>query len=217
MKRLVLGLTLLAAFVVPVSAFAQMPRTDIVQSNNAGAADAGTQRVVLATGGATITTTTSNGSTTDTDDGTVAGAQTSVALVIGQQYYWDGSNWKREIACTNSKIYDASTNGNTELVAISGTTTVYVCGYTIFAAGTVNVSLVAGTGTACASAASGTPSTGTSGAAAGLSPAYQLTAQTGKESRASHGWLYSTGSANALCLKTSAGVAVQAEVWYRQE
>jgi hypothetical protein len=122
-----------------------------------------------------------------------------------------------DIVCTLSKIYDASTNGNTELVAISSTTHIYVCGYEIWAAGTVNVSLITGTGTACASAASGTPSTGTSGAAASLTPAFQFTAQTGKLSAyPTHGFLIDTGSANALCLKTSAGVAVQAQVFYSQ-
>ncbi len=122
-----------------------------------------------------------------------------------------------DIACTQSKIYDASTNGNTELVAISGSTNIFVCGYELFAAGTVNVSLVAGTGTACASAISGTPSTGTSGAAAALTPAWQFTTQTGKLSAfPTHGYLIATGTGNALCLKTSAGQAVQAQVWYAQ-
>lgn len=122
-----------------------------------------------------------------------------------------------DVVCTSSKVYDASTSGNTELVALSGSKHIYVCGYELFSAGTVNVSLVAGTGTACASAASGTPSTGTSGASASLTPAWQFTAQTGKLSAYPvHGWLLDAGSANALCLKTSGGVAVQAQVFYSQ-
>jgi hypothetical protein len=39
----------------------------------------------------------SNGSTTDTDDGTVAGAQASVALTLGLNQLWDGTNWKRAL------------------------------------------------------------------------------------------------------------------------
>lgn len=157
---------------------------------------------------------------------------------------YDGSNWKRakgattgevyiiptatnssatfdaDIVCQNSKIYDASTSGNTELVAISGSKNIFICGYEVLTAGTVNVSLVAGTGTACASAASGTPSTGTSGASASLTPAWVFTAgstTTGKlSSYPTHGWLLATGTANALCIKTSGAVAVQAQVFYSQ-
>lgn len=122
-----------------------------------------------------------------------------------------------DIVCQNSKIYDTNTNGNTELVPISGSTHVYVCGYEMLAAGTVNLSLVAGTGTACASAASGTPSTGTSGASAPLTPAWQFTTQTGKLSMwPTHGWLIDAGSANALCLKASVGVAAQVQIFYAQ-
>lgn len=129
----------------------------------------------------------------------------------------DGTYAEPDIACTNSKIYDTNTSGNSELVPISGTKTIYVCGYEVMASGTVNVSLVTGTGTACASAASGTPSTGTSGASASLTPAWQLTTQTGKLSAyPTHGWLLSTGSANALCIKTSGAVSVQMQVFYHQ-
>lgn len=148
-------------------------------------------------------------------DGATGSAVPANALYVGTINH--SGNLTGDIQCDQQKIYDASTNGNTELVAISGSTHVYVCGYTIFSAGTVNVSLVAGTGTACASSASGTPSTGTSGASAGLTPAWQFTTQTGIQSAwAAHGFLFDAGSANALCLKTSAGVAVQAEVYYAQ-
>lgn len=147
--------------------------------------------------------------------GTTGSAVPAAAVYLGSQ---DASaNLIGDIVCTLSKIYDASTSGNTELVALSGSKHVYICGYEVFAAGTVNVSLVAGTGTACASAASGATSTGTSGASAALTPAWQFTAQTGKLSAyPMHGWLIDAGSANALCLKTSAGIAVQAQVFYSQ-
>lgn len=171
-----------------------------------GAAGTGVQRVAIASDNTVLPA---------VGAGATGSAVPANAVYQGAQ---DASgNLVGDIVCTVSKIYDASTSGNTELVAISGSKHIYVCHYTIFAAGTVNVSLVTGTGTACASAASGTPSTGTSGASAGLTPAYQLTAQTGKvEPTPTHGFLYDTGSANALCLKTSGAVAVQGEVWYSQ-
>ena len=42
------------------------------------------------------------GSGVDADDGTVAGAQSSLALVIGLNYAWDGSNWKRVEGSTST-------------------------------------------------------------------------------------------------------------------
>lgn len=133
------------------------------------------------------------------------GAQDASTFLIG------------DIDCTSSIIYDASTSGNTQLVAISGSKNIFICGYEMLAAGTVNLSLVAGTGSACASAASGTPSTGTSGASAALTPAWQFTTQTGKLSAyPTHGYLITTGTANALCLKESGAVAAQVQVFYSQ-
>ena len=52
-----------------------------------------------------------------------------------------GGNLTGKIACGSSVVYDASTNGSTQLVALSSGKTVYVCGYTIFSAGTANVNL----------------------------------------------------------------------------
>lgn len=152
-----------------------------------------------------------------TEAATFANAQQSAPVWAATRAMIADATFITDVACTNSKIYDASTSGNTELVAISGSKHIYVCGYEVLAAGTVNVSLVTGTGTACASAASGTPSTGTSGASAALTPAWQFTTQTGKLSAyPTHGWLLDTGASNALCIKTSAGQPVQAQVWYSQ-
>src|SRR5580765_4216636 len=70
------------------------------------------------------------------------------------------------VTCNQYVVYDAATNGATQLVALATGRRVYVCGYTIVSGGTVNVSLKYGTGTACA----------TGGVA--MSPAYQMVAQT---------------------------------------
>lgn len=170
---------------------------------------------VTGTGSIRITIASDNSPVAGMGVGATASAVPANANYVGAQNA--SGNLSGDIVCENSKIYDASTSGNTELVALSGTKHVYVCGYELLAAGTVNLSLVAGTGTACASAASGTPSTGTSGASAALTPAWQFTTQTGKLSAyPAHGWLLDTGSANALCIKASGGVAAQAQVWYSQ-
>lgn len=108
----------------------------------------------------------------------------------------------RIIGCDGTAIYDASTNGSTELKALTSGRAIYVCGYTIIASGTVNVKLIYGTGTACATGSNN------------MTPAYQLTAQNGAVDGAPFYRGMKTASANALCINTSAGVAVQAIVYY---
>jgi hypothetical protein len=115
-----------------------------------------------------------------------------------------GGTDTKSIKCGSSIVYDASTNGSTQLVALSGATSVYVCGYTIMAGGTVNVKLITGTGTACV--------TGT----ASITPAFQLTAQAGVADGANEYRGLKGASSSELCINTSAGVAVQAIVYYTQ-
>lgn len=104
--------------------------------------------------------------------------------------------------CQKSVVYDAGTNGSTELVALQSGLAIYVCSYTLFSAGTVNVSLVYGTGTACVTGRTS------------LTPAYQFTAQTGIVDRGPVWNGIKTPQSNALCLLTSAGVPVQGLVSY---
>lgn len=109
-----------------------------------------------------------------------------------------------KIACNATAIYDAATSGLTQLVALAAGKSIYICGYTLFAAGAVNVDLVSGTGTACA--------TGT----AKLTPAFEFTAQTGISDQSPEYRGLQSGAGNALCIDTSAAVAVQAIVYYDQ-
>jgi len=106
------------------------------------------------------------------------------------------------IQCDSTAIYDASTNGSTELVALTAGRTIYVCGFTIMAAGTVNAKLIYGTGTACATGATN------------MTPAWQLTTQVGLVDGSPFSRGLKTASANALCINTSAGIATQAIVYY---
>lgn len=108
------------------------------------------------------------------------------------------------IMCTSRVVYDASTNGATELVPLAAGKQIYVCGYNILAAGTATVALKYGTGTACA----------TNGV--NLTPAYSLTTQVGVADSSPFFRGLVTPAGNALCLVTSAGVAVQAVVFYGQ-
>ncbi len=109
------------------------------------------------------------------------------------------------ISCNSAAVYDASTSGSTQLVAagLNGEA-IYVCGYTFFSAGTVNVELDYGTGSACA--------TGTKK----IVPAYEFTAQTGISDQSPIFRGLAAPSGNALCIKVSGSVAVQAIVYFAQ-
>lgn len=113
--------------------------------------------------------------------------------------------------CSGSAIYSTNTNGNTELVALSGSTVIYVCGFSIATSSTtaVTVRLVKGTGTACATNE------------ASVTPSYilQAAASTGPTGivvpPAGHTGL-KTAAGDALCIETNAAQTVQAIVWYAQ-
>ena len=109
------------------------------------------------------------------------------------------------IACNQAAYYDASTNGATQLVAGVTGKIIYICGYTLFGAGTANVSLTEGTGTNCG--------TGT----ITISPAFRLVTQIGVTDPSDY-WrgLNTRIAGDALCINTSAGVAIQAIVYYSQ-
>lgn len=73
----------------------------------------GTDLNVICTGGCA-------GGTTDTDDGTVAGAQ-STGIQIGLPYMWNGSNWVRVLGnATDGLQVDLGTNND---VTVTGTVT----------------------------------------------------------------------------------------------
>lgn len=104
--------------------------------------------------------------------------------------------------CNVAAIYDASTNGSTQLVASKGV--IFICGFSFFSAGTVNVKLIYGTGAACVAGS------------VNVTPAFQFTAQTGFSDSSSLWRGLTVPAGNALCINTSAGIAVQAIVHYGQ-
>ena len=109
------------------------------------------------------------------------------------------------ISCDKSAIYDASTTGSTQMVAISGSTTIYICGYSIFVGGTAtNVKFVYGTGSNCATSP------------ANITPAYQLVANTGIVDGSLFFRGLKTIASQALCINASGANAVQAIVYYTQ-
>lgn len=110
---------------------------------------------------------------------------------------------KAQAICAASAVYDASTNGATKLVTGSTTQKILVCGFSFFSGGTVNVSLVYGTGTNCGTGQNQ------------ITPAFEFTAQTGLVDHLPiYGGLKAAPLGNDLCILTSAGTAVQAIVYY---
>lgn len=105
--------------------------------------------------------------------------------------------------CNKKQIYDASTNGSTLLIT-GGAGGIYVCGYTIWAGGTAAVKFISGTGTTC-----GTGSVN-------LTPAFALTTQTGVREDSPNFRGFSVPGGVDVCINTSAGVAVQAIIYYAQ-
>ncbi len=101
-----------------------------------------------------------------------------------------------------SVAINVATAATTQLVALVSGQTIYVCHYNFMSAGTTNVTLVYGTGTACATGQ------------VALTGAYNTTAQTGVS--ADPRGLVKTASANALCIINSAAIQVSGVLAYRQ-
>lgn len=104
--------------------------------------------------------------------------------------------------CRSTAVYDASTNGSTVLVTGNAVSSIRVCGFNLWAAGTATVKLVTGTGVACATNETA------------ITPAYSLTTQTGVPDSSPFWRGLLAGPGLDLCIKTSAGVAVQMQLYY---
>ena len=129
----------------------------------------------------------------------------------------DGSN--NVIASTNNALnvnggviqtgvsvpISISTATTTQLVALSGSTQIYVTSWNVVAAGTGNITLEYGTGTNCA--------TGTHA----LTGAYNLTAQAGVSTGSGLGPILITPAGQALCALTSAAVQMSGSLSYNQQ
>lgn len=109
------------------------------------------------------------------------------------------------IYCNQSAIYDASTNGATRLITAKTNKQVLICGFALFGGGTANVGLVTGTGTNCGTGQ------------ANVTPQFPLTAQVGVSDQAAAWRGLQVASGVDVCIKTSAGVAVQGVVYFNQD
>jgi len=112
------------------------------------------------------------------------------------------------IICDNVARYNAATSGSTELVALTASQVIYICGYTMTtnSATGVDAKLVYGTGTNCAT--SPVDITGTWGLDTDFMPG--LTVQPGIAASNA----LKTAASNALCINASAAVTVRAEIFW---
>lgn len=115
-----------------------------------------------------------------------------------------GSDPSKGPASPSSVAINASSATTTQLVAISGSTSIYVTSFDVISGGTGNVTFVYGTGSSCG--------TGTTS----LTGPYPLTAQAGIAKGSGVGTILKVPSGNALCVTTSAAVQVSGSVSYQQ-
>lgn len=103
-----------------------------------------------------------------------------------------------------SVAINVSTATTTQLVALSGSTKIYVTSFDVIAGGTGNITFVYGTGSNCG--------TGTTS----LTGAYNLTAQAGIAKGNGVGAVLVVPAGNALCVTTSAAVQMSGSISYQQ-
>lgn len=108
------------------------------------------------------------------------------------------------VQASASAAISVATATTTQLVALSGTTSIYVTHFDVIAGGTGNITFVYGTGAACA--------TGTTS----LTGAYNLTAQAGISAGVGLGPVLVVPAGKALCVTTSAAVQMSGAVSYSQ-
>ena len=139
-----------------------------------------------------------------TQDAADGATGSSVPLKAMQQGVVSSGNLVGMVQADKSVAISISTATTTQLVALSGSTKIYVTAWDVIAAGTGNIQLEYGTGTNCG--------TGTTA----LTGNYNLTAQQGIAKGNGLGPVLVVPAGNALCALTSAAVSMYGSVSYTQ-
>lgn len=119
----------------------------------------------------------------------------------------EGQNNGRPIYCTSTARLNMTTATTTEIVALSGSTHVYVCSYSFHVSAAADVKLVSGTGTNCATSA------------ADITANWDFAAADAGVNRTSGGGSIvakTNDAGDAVCAVSSASVDVDVEVSYAQ-
>lgn len=115
-----------------------------------------------------------------------------------------GSDCSDDSKVTSAAV-SVSSSGNNQIVALSGSTLVEVCGWNLISRGAVEAQWIYGTGSACATGETD------------LTGAYQLIAQVGAAVSNGGAIQFKTTAGQALCLELSAATQVDGVVTYVQE
>jgi hypothetical protein len=132
--------------------------------------------------------------------GTLYGFKTQ-AVLSGSVY--TGIGYETPFVCTNSAAISLSASGNTQIIALSGSTAIRVCHISLAMASTVDLKLVRGTGTNC-----GTGS-------ADMTGVYKSVGSLALDFPAASGGLRVTAG-NALCVNLGSAVTGGGLVVYAQ-
>lgn len=118
-----------------------------------------------------------------------------------------GTGWGTDpcAGTPSSVVIDTASSGNNQLVAISGSTVVYACGFSVETVGTVNFQFVTGTGSACATGE--TDKTGV----------YEGVAQWGSNLGFSGSTVFKGAAGEAMCIELSGAVGVKGILSYVQQ
>lgn len=95
--------------------------------------------------------------------------------------------------------------GNTEIVALSGSNVIYVCGFALIVGGADGTQWITGTGTACATGETDKATFNFAAAGDGIAL-----------SGGNNGQMFATAAGGALCLERTNSVTVSGIVWYVQ-
>lgn len=162
----------------------------------AGNTGTGSPRVTISTDQAALTGlgVTATGAATSAN-AILLGARSDGGLAAGT------AALQAPIICRDTVAIDTASSGNVELVALTASETIYVCGLSVIASGTTSVQLIWGTGTACA-----TNETNFTGP-------YALTAQAGLVMQNPF-HIFTAEVSEAVCIENSAAVQISGHLHY---
>ncbi len=106
--------------------------------------------------------------------------------------------------CNQTAIFDSSTSGNVQLVALKAGNSIRICGFGFFAGGTSSGKLIYGTGSTCGTGA------------ADITPAFPFTINTSLVYAADYFQGFAAPPGNALCVTLGASAKLTGFVTYSQ-
>jgi hypothetical protein len=106
------------------------------------------------------------------------------------------------VGCDSSALLSMTTSTTTQIVALQAGKSIHVCGFVVNAGGTTTARIVQGTGTNCATGL------------ANMTPAFNLASGGNVSFGNSVGRLLKTNSGSALCITSTAAVALNILVIY---